>query len=136
MKKKFSTKWKSSKLKRKQRKYKANISKHLKKAFLSSNLSKELRKKYSRRSFPLRKGDTVKVLRGKFKNKSGKVSGVNRSKMRVSIENIQAQKKDGTKVNVWFSPSKIQIQELNLEDKKREQAISRNMEDKNALKKK
>jgi ribosomal protein L24 len=39
--------------------------------------------------------------------------------MRVSIEGIQIQKKDGTKVNVYIQPSNIQIQELNLEDKER-----------------
>ena len=71
MKKKFSKKWKASGKARKQRKYVANAPLHIKKKFLSANLSKELRKKYGR-SLQIRKGDSVKVMRGKFKGKTGK----------------------------------------------------------------
>ena len=63
MKAKFSKKWKSSKQPRKQRKYRAEAPLHVKHKLVSANLSKELRKKYGRRSFPLRKGDTVLVKR-------------------------------------------------------------------------
>lgn len=125
MKKEFSVKWKSSKQARKQRKYLANAPFHLRHKLMASNLSKELRKKYSRRNFPVRKGDNVRVMRGKFKGKTGKISLVNLKKLRVSIEGIQAQKKDGTKINVYFNPSKIQIQELNLDDKERIKAIKK-----------
>lgn len=131
MKKKFSIKWKSSKQKRKQRKYRFNAPLHIRKKLISANLSKELRKKYNRRSFPLRKGDLVKIMRGSFKGKSGKIEKVNLKKLKVSIEGIQRQKKDGTKINVWFDPSKLQIIELNLEDKKR----LKKLENKNAQKK-
>jgi len=125
MRKKFSSSWKGSKQKRKQRKYLANASLHLRHKFLASNLSKELRKKHSRRNFPLRKGDKVKVMRGKFKGKEGKINNVNLKKIKVSIEGIQIQKKDGTKINVYFHPSKLQILELNLEDKERIKALER-----------
>ena len=93
---------------------------------MSANLSKDLRKKYSRRSFPLRKDDNVKIMIGEFKKKTGKISSVDLKKLRVSIEGIQRTKKDGSKVNVWFSPSNLQIKELNLEDKERIRAIERN----------
>ncbi len=125
MKKKFSKKWKASKQKRKQRKYRANAPLHLRKKFMSTNLSKELREKYGRRNFPIKKGDVVKVMRGKFKGKTGKVSEVNLKRLGVSIGGIQRQKKDGTKINVYFNPSNLQIQELVLEDKKREKALKR-----------
>ena len=62
MKQKFSTKWKSSKQPRKQRKYLANAPLHLKKKFISVNLSKELRKKHGKRNVSLRKGDIVKIM--------------------------------------------------------------------------
>jgi len=119
MKQKFSTKWISSKQARKQRKYRANAPLHLRHKFISSNLSKELRKKYGKRNFPLRKGDKVKIMRGKFSGKDGKIGSVNLKKLRVSIEGIQRQKKDGTKINVYFHPSKLQILEFSLEDKER-----------------
>lgn len=125
MKQKFSRKWKASRQKRKQRKYLFRSPLHIRHKIMSCNLSKELRKKYGRRSFPLRKNDLVKITRGKFKNKKGKISNVDLKKLRVSIEGIQRQKRDGTKINIYFSPSKLQIQELNLEDKKRIQALGK-----------
>jgi len=125
MKKEFSKFWKSSKKKRKQRKYLANAPIDIRRKFLSANLSKELRKKYGRRSFPLRKGDNVKVLRGKFKGKTGKINVINLKKLKVAVEGVQLTKKDGTKTNVMLHPSKLQIIELNLEDKKRVSSIKK-----------
>ena len=127
MKKKFSVAWNSSKQARKKRKYLANAPLHLRHKLMSANLSKELRKKYGRRSFPVRKNDIVNIMRGKFKKKTGKINNIDLKKLRVSIENIQNQKKDGTKVNVYFKPSNLQIQELILDDKERMKAIERKM---------
>lgn len=95
---------------------------------MSANLSKELRKKYSRRSFPLRKDDVVKIMKGSFKGKSGKIASIDLKRIRVAIEGIQRSKKDGTKVNVFFAPSNLQIQSLNLEDKERIKSIERKIE--------
>jgi len=125
MKKEFSTKWIGSKQPRKQRKYRANSPLHIKHRMVSANLKKDLRKKYGKRSFPLRKGDNIKIMSGEFKNKTGKIGFVDLKKLKVHIEGIQRNKKDGTKVNVWFDPSNLQIQELILEDKKRIKAIER-----------
>src|SRR3989344_8685675 len=101
MKKEFSTSWLSSKQKRKQRKYKINAPLHLKHKFLNAHLSKTLREKYGKRSFPLRKGDEVLVMRGSFKKKKSRISEVDLKGTRVSLEKIQRSKKDGTKVSVW-----------------------------------
>lgn len=125
MKQKFSTNWIGSKQVRKQRKYRVNAPLHIRHKLLSANLKKELREKYKRRSFPLRKSDTVKVMRGKFKKKTGKISSVNLKKLKVSVEGIQIQKKDGTKVNVYFDPSNLQIIELNMEDKERIKSLEK-----------
>jgi large subunit ribosomal protein L24 len=125
MKKQFSKHWKASKQPRKQRKYRAKAPLHIKIKFLSANLDKELRKKYTKRSFPLRKGDTVKILRGSFKKKTGKIENVELKRSRVSIEGIQRTKKDGTKVEVFFHPSNLQIKTLNLDDKERMKSIER-----------
>lgn len=123
MKKNFSTHWKSSKKPGKQRKYSANAPLHLRRKFMSANLSKELRKKYRKRSFPLRKGDMVKIMRGKFRKKTGKIITVNGKKMNVEIEGMQIKKQDGSKVNVKFNPQLLQITELNLEDRKRNESL-------------
>ncbi|MBU2562645.1 MAG: 50S ribosomal protein L24 [Nanoarchaeota archaeon] len=119
MKQKFSTKWKASKQPRKQRKYLANAPLHLRKKFISVNLFKDLRKKYGKRNIPVRKGDLVKVMRGKFKGKQGKVTEVRLKLLKIFVEGIQIKKQDGSKVNVKLQPSNLQIIELNLEDKKR-----------------
>lgn len=86
-------------------------------------LSEELWKKHKRRSFPLRKGDLVKVMRGAFKKKEAKILKVDLKKGKVNLEGIQRTKKDGSKVEVWFDPSKLLIKEMLLEDKERIKAL-------------
>ena len=125
MKKQFSKSWKGSKQARKQIKYVAQAPQHIKQKLLSSHLSKELRAKYGRRAFQLRKGDTVKVMGGEYKGKTGKVSIVDLTKLRVAIEGLQVTKKDGSKVNASFIPAKLLITELNMEDKKRLDSITK-----------
>jgi len=125
MKKKFSTKWISSKLPRKQRKYRYNAPIHLKHKFLSAHLSKELRKKYNKRSLPLRKGDEVLVMRGSFKGKKAKIILIDLKRTRVALEGIQRKKKDGSMANVYFHPSNLMIQSLETGDKEREKKLIR-----------
>ena len=110
---------------RKQRKYLANAPKHLKGKMFSCHLSKELRKKYGRRSFPARTKDAVKVMTGEFKGKTGKISRLDKLNMKIIIEGIQITKKDGSKANVAFDSSNLMITELNLDDKKRLNSIKK-----------
>ena len=119
MKQKFNTSWKASKQPRKQRKYLANAPLHLKRKILGVNLSKELRQKYGKRTIVVRKGDTVKIMKGKFKGKKGKINSVSLKFSKVTIDGILVKKQDGSKVNVKMQPSNLQIIELYLEDKKR-----------------
>jgi len=130
MKKKFSKSWKSSTQTRKKRKYQANAPLHLRHQMMKANLSKELRKKYGMRSIPVRKGDTVKIMVGKNKKKTGKVKNVDKKTMVITIEKIQNQKKDGTKIDVKFNPSNLQITEMNAEDKRRIRIKKENKEEK------
>jgi len=122
--------WKSSKQPRKQRKYLANAPLHIKMKLMGVNLSKELRKKYQKRSVALRKKDTVKIMRGKFKGKKGKVIKVLLKTQKVEVEGIQIKKQDGSKVNIKLRPSNLQIIELNVEDKKRNRALSKGIKEK------
>ena len=77
MKRKFSISWKGSKQPRKQRKYRANATLHIRHKMISSNFSKELKKRYGKRNFPIRKGDNVKIMKGEFKGKTGKIDIIN-----------------------------------------------------------
>ncbi|MBI2628535.1 50S ribosomal protein L24 [Candidatus Pacearchaeota archaeon] len=124
MKQKFSASWKGSKQARKQRKYLANAPINVRK-LMSANLSKSLRKEYGKRNIPIRNGDEIKIMVGEFKKKTGKINIVDFKNKRVAIEGIQRKKKDGAKLNVWFNPSNLQIQALNLDDKKRLEMIKR-----------
>ena len=125
MKTKFSQTWKASKQPRKQRKYRYNAPLHIKSKFLSTHLSKQLREKYKKRSFGIKKGDKVKILRGQFKNKEGKIDRVLLKKSKVIIQGIEISKKDGTKTTYPINPSNIMITEFNLEDKKRVKSLER-----------
>lgn len=125
MRNKFSIKWIGSRQPRKQRKFRYNAPLHIRRKMMSVNFSKELRKKYGKRNFPIVKGDDVRIMRGEFKNKTGKIENVNMKKMQISIEGIYRTKKDGTKVGVKFDPSNLQIKELELNDKKRKIALER-----------
>jgi large subunit ribosomal protein L24 len=118
MKTTFSTSWKASKQPRKQRKYRMNAPLNIQRKFLSVNLSKPLRKKVNKRNIVVRKGDIVKIMRGKFKGKSGKVEKVLIKYEKVYIEKISVKKSDGSQSNVPLKPSNLQIIELK-EDKKR-----------------
>lgn len=125
MKKAFSISWKSSKQPRKQRKYVYNAPLHIKHKLLSAHLSKTLREKLKKRSIPVRKGDKVKVSRGQFRGKEGKISKVMLRKSKVYIDGVEIIKKDGTKVFYPLHPSNLIITELNMEDKRRREALGR-----------
>jgi len=121
----FSKLWNKSKKPKKQRKYRYNAPLNIKHKFLGAHLSKELIKKYNKRSIPVRKGDKVKIVRGQFKKKEGTITKVFVKKSKVYIENIQTTKIDGTKVFIPLHPSNLIIIELNLSDKKRKKGLER-----------
>ncbi len=121
----FSKAWIGSKQPRKQRKYRYNAPEHIKKKFVSANLSKELREKHGKRNFPLVKGDKVKVTRGQFKGKEGEVEKVDMKNVKIIVQGIENIKKDGTKVNYPIDPSNLMITDLKLDDKKRKASLDR-----------
>jgi len=108
-----------SKKPRKQRKFLYNAPLHLRRKMMAAPLSKELREKYKIRSIPLRKGDEVEVLRGKFRGKKGKVIKIDLKNYKIYVEGVTRKKTTGELVHVPIHPSKVRIINLNLEDKKR-----------------
>ena len=125
MKKQFSNSWKSSKKPRKQRKYRENAPLHIKHKMLSAPLSKDLKKKYERKNLPVKRGDTVKIMRGSYKKKTGKISKVMVKLGMVYLDGIENIKKDGSKKPYPIHPSNLMITELNLDDKKRQKTLER-----------
>jgi len=97
---------------------------HKKRKQLNARLSKELQEKYKRRSFPLKKEDKVKIMRGKYKGKEGKVAKTNLKDSTVNIEKIITTKQDGTELFVPIKASNVRIIDLDLNDEKRKKALT------------
>ncbi|MBD3164883.1 50S ribosomal protein L24 [Candidatus Woesearchaeota archaeon] len=123
--KSWSNYWKSSRNPGKQRKYRLNAPLHIKRKMCSSHISRELKQKYSTRSMPVILGDKVKVVRGQFKNRTGKVEKIDLKKNRIIVSGIEIEKKDGSKTKYPINSSNLVITELNLEDKKRNAILER-----------
>jgi large subunit ribosomal protein L24 len=103
---------------RKQRKKVLELPLHLRKKLVSAHLSKELRKQLKKRSLPVRKGDKVRVLRGKHKGFTGKIARVDYRKGKVFIEKLTRKKADGTEVLLPLNASNLLLLEI-VEDEKR-----------------
>src|SRR3989344_1172043 len=116
--------WIRSKQPRKQRKYRYNATKQVKGKFLNAHLSKPLREKYRRRSLRIRKGDKVKVLRGKYKGHEGKIENINLRESFVYITKIEVSKKDGSKMRAPIHASNLLIMELETGDKRRMEKLN------------
>ncbi len=122
----WSRSWKSSVRPAKQRKYVAKAPLHVRHKLMSAHLTKELRLKYKKRSFPVRKGDKVKITNGKFKGVIGEIERVDLRSYRVFVKGAEIKKKEGApKIFRGIHPSKLQIVSLNLDDKKRVKALER-----------
>jgi len=91
---------------------------------MSCRLNKELRNKHKVRSLPIRKNDVVKILKGKSKNKTGKVTTVYRRRWVVYVDKITKDKQNGQPVNIPIKPSNCVIETLHL-DKDRKDLIER-----------
>lgn len=98
---------------------------HIKHKFLSANLSKELRNQFKRRSLCLREGDEVKVMRGKFRGTTGKISKIELKQIKVYIESVKRKKVSGEEVKIPIHPSKIMITNPVMDDPKRKEIIQR-----------
>ena len=97
---------------------------------MSCRLSKELRAKHQIRNIPIRVGDEVKILKGKAKNKSGKVIQVYRKRWCIHVEKISRDKQNGQSVQIPIKPSYCVVEKLHL-DQGRKNRIAIRAEPKN-----
>jgi large subunit ribosomal protein L24 len=100
-----------------------NIKKHKLDKHIRSPLSENLRSEYKKRNARVIKGDTVKVLRGEYKNVEGKVEKVKTGRSTLFIEGIQREASKGGKVKVQIHSSNVIITSFNLHDKNRSNVI-------------
>ena len=95
---------------RKKRKFMYNAPLHLAAKFLNAHLSKELRAKMKKRAIRVRKGDTVKIMGGKFRGVTGKVLTVLPGQ--VTVEGAVVKKIGGKEIPVAIQASKLIITQM------------------------
>jgi large subunit ribosomal protein L24 len=86
-------------------------------------LSRELRARFRRRSVPIRKGDTVRVLGGSFKGREERVARVSRRDYSVTLDNITLKTGEEKLKPLPMRPGHLVITRLNLADAWRRRAL-------------
>jgi large subunit ribosomal protein L24 len=87
--------------------------------YLHARLEKKLADKYKLRSVQIRKGDTIKVLRGDFRDREGKVAKVNLKDESIEVDGVTVHKADGSEVSSPIHPSNVIVTKLDVKDKRR-----------------
>jgi large subunit ribosomal protein L24 len=113
---------------RKQRKLLHNAPAHLRHKLMAAPLSPELFASKGVKTLPVRKGDTVRIMRGDHRGFEGKISRVDLKNYRIYVEGLTREKVDGTAIFVPVHPSKVMIRNLNLDDKWRKAIVERKKE--------
>ncbi|BBD71905.1 50S ribosomal protein L24 [Sulfodiicoccus acidiphilus] len=113
---------------RKQRKLLYTSPKHLRTKLLTAKVSDELSNQYGISRIKVRKGDTVKVLRGTNVGFEGKVNSVDTKSGFVMIEGLTRKKVDGTPVFVKIRASNLVVTKLDMSDPLRRKSIERKAE--------
>jgi large subunit ribosomal protein L24 len=88
-----------------------------------SHLSTELRERHGKRSIRPRVGDTVRIVRGEFKDIEGKVTKVDPRIGVVNIEGVTREKLKGGTAPVPIPASNVVLTALVLADKERKKKL-------------
>jgi large subunit ribosomal protein L24 len=109
----------------KQRKMLYNAPQHLRQKIMAAPLSPELIASKGAKSLPVRKGDTIQIVRGDNKGFEGKISRLDLKRYRIFIEGLTREKVDGTNIFISVHPSKVVLKKLNLADRWRKAIVER-----------
>lgn len=109
----------------KQRKMLFNAPLHIRQKNMAAPLSPELRSSKGVKSLPVRKGDTIQIVRGDNIGFEGKINRLDLKRYRIFIEGLTREKVDGTNIFISVHPSKVVIKKLKLDDKWRKAIIER-----------
>jgi large subunit ribosomal protein L24 len=86
-------------------------------------LSRELRTRFRRRSVPVRKGDTVRVLGGSFKGREERVAKIDRRAYSITLDNVTLKTADEKMKPLGLRPGRLVITRLNLSDSWRRRSL-------------
>ena len=92
---------------------------HTKRKLIVAPIDKKLREQIGKKSISVRKGDTVKILVGSHKGKSGKVEKVDYSKAKVFVKEIIYKTNKGVEKLLPLTASNLVITDVVLDDLKR-----------------
>ena len=107
-----------------QRKHQLGAASSLKHKLMGCHLTKALRTQHKIISLPIKRGDTVKILKGKAKGKEGKVVQVYRKRNVIYVDKCQRDKNNGQTVFLPIRPSYCVIT-APLLNKDRQETIAR-----------
>ena len=92
---------------------------HKKRKSLVAPIDKTIRKEVNKKKLTIRKGDTVKVMVGDNKGKSGKVESVDYTKTRIFIKDLKYKNNKGQEKLLPFKASNLMLTNVVLNDSKR-----------------
>ncbi|KAJ7581183.1 ribosomal protein L24 [Mycena floridula] len=104
---------------RKSRKAHFSAPSSIRRKIMSSPLSKDLRAKHNTRSLPIRKDDEVRIVRGKYKGREGKITQVYRKKWVVHVDRVQRDKSNGASSAIGVHPSNVVIVTIKMDKDRR-----------------
>lgn len=108
---------------RKERKTLHNLPAHQNRALIAAHLDEPLLFKYKTRSTTLRKGDTVRVMRGEYAGTTGKIVEIDTRTRKVTVDGVTVTKADASQKPRPLDPSNLLITKLNLDDPKRREKL-------------
>lgn len=106
----------TSSLPRIQRRARENAPLHRKSKEIRVHLDQGKFKDVPSKRVTLRKGDTVKIIRGSRSGHEGKVAQIDVKRRKVSIEKALLRKSNNKEVSLWFDPTNLVITKLDLSD--------------------
>ena len=109
---------------RTQRKLQLSAPSSIRRRLMSCHLNKSLRDQHKIRSLPIKRGDEVKILKGKAKGKTGKVVQVYRRRNVIYVDKVNREKQNGQSVFLPIKPCYCVIEKL-LINKDRTKTIER-----------
>ena len=107
------------------RKRRYNAPAHIRRKFISSPLSPNLRAQYGTRSMPVIVDDTVSVTKGDRRYAEGRILKVDTKSFKIYIEGVTRERQDGSAVQIPIRPENVMITRLNLDDDWRRKTLER-----------
>ncbi len=109
---------------RRQRKAVYEASTFERRVLMTVPLSRELRRRFHRRSVPLRKGDTVMVMSGSFVGREERVAKIDRRGYSVTLDNVTLKTGEAKLKPLAIKTSHLVLTKLNLADAWRRRTLS------------